>query len=39
MSVLRFGGDFMPWVEEGKAITYCTDGIRPVSFVLEKLEE
>lgn len=39
ISVLRFGGDFTPWVEEGKAITCCTDGIRPVSFVLERLKE
>jgi uncharacterized repeat protein (TIGR04076 family) len=39
MSVLRFGGDFTPWVEEGNAITCCTDGIRPVSFILERLKE
>jgi len=39
LSVLRFGGDFDPWVEKGMQITCCTDGIRPVSFKLERLEE
>ena len=38
MSVLRFGGDFDPWVEKGVAITCCTDGIRPVSFKMERIE-
>ena len=37
VTVLRFGGNF-PWMaEEGKAITCCTDGVRPVSFRLERL--
>ncbi len=39
VSVLRFGGDFTPWIAEGTQITCCTDGIRPVSFKLERLEE
>ena len=39
LSVLRFGGDFDPWVEKGMQMTCCTDGIRPVSFKLERLEE
>jgi uncharacterized repeat protein (TIGR04076 family) len=39
LSVLGFGGNFDPWVEKGKAITCCTDGIRPVSFVLERLNK
>ncbi len=39
MSVLRFGGDFDLWVEKGVAITCCTDGIRPVSFKIERIEE
>jgi len=39
LSVLRFGGNFDPWVEKGVAITCCTDGIRPVSFKMERLEE
>ncbi len=38
ISVLRFGGDFDPWVEKGVAITCCTDGIRPVSFKMERIE-
>jgi len=37
MSVLKFGGNF-PWVEEGEMVTCCTDGIRPVSFKLKRLE-
>lgn len=39
VSVLRFGGNFDPWVEKGVAITCCTDGIRPVSFKMERIEE
>lgn len=39
VSVLRFGGDFTPWVPEGTQITCCTDGIRPVSFKMERIEE
>ena len=36
MSILHFGGNF-PWVEEGKMYTCCTDGFRPVSFMLERI--
>ena len=39
VSVLRFGGNFSPWVPEGVAITCCTDGIRPVSFKMERIED
>jgi len=39
MSVLRFGGNFDPWVEKGTAITCCSDGIRPVSFKMERIEK
>ena len=39
VSVLRFGGNFTPWVPEGVAITCCTDGIRPVSFKMERIED
>ena len=39
LSVLQFGGDFHPWVNKGEMITCCTDGIRPVSFKLERLKE
>ena len=38
-SILMFGGDFTPWTEEGTQITCCSDGIRPVSFKLERLDE
>jgi uncharacterized repeat protein (TIGR04076 family) len=38
LSVLAFGGDF-PWVEKGTMVTCCTDGIRPVSFLMERLDE
>lgn len=37
MSVLKFGGNF-PWVEEGEMVTCCTDGLRPVSFKMKRLE-
>jgi uncharacterized repeat protein (TIGR04076 family) len=37
LSVLVFGGNF-PWAEEGTMITCCTDGIRPVSFRMERIE-
>lgn len=40
LSVLRFGGSFWPsWVEEGEMYTCCTDGIRPVTFKMERLED
>ncbi len=38
LSVLDFGGDFS-WSEPNEAITCCTDGMRPVIFKLERLEE
>jgi uncharacterized repeat protein (TIGR04076 family) len=38
VAVLAYGGNFYPWVEKGTAITCCTDGIRPVSFIMERLE-
>jgi uncharacterized repeat protein (TIGR04076 family) len=38
VAVLAYGGDFYPWVEKGVAITCCTDGIRPVSFLMERLD-
>ena len=37
LSILHFGGNF-PWVGDGRAITCCTDGLRPVSFMLERIE-
>ncbi|MBN2336250.1 TIGR04076 family protein [Candidatus Bathyarchaeota archaeon] len=39
ISVMVMGGDFDPWVEKGLMYTSCTDGIRPVSFKLERLED
>jgi len=38
VAVLKQGGDYYPWVEKGKAITCCTDGIKPVSFLLERID-
>ena len=34
ITFLRFGGSD-PWVEEGKMLSCCTDGFRPVFFKLE----
>ncbi|HUT82691.1 MAG TPA: TIGR04076 family protein [Candidatus Bathyarchaeia archaeon] len=39
LRVLALGGDHEPWVEKPKMISCCTDGIRPVSFVLERLDD
>ena len=38
LRVLVQGGDHEPWVESPKMISCCTDGIRPVSFMLERIE-
>ena len=35
--ILAFGGNFKNWMEDGKMICCCTDGIRPVSFLLERI--
>jgi len=36
---LQFGGDY-PWFEEkGMFLACCTDGVRPVIFKLERLED
>ena len=37
--VLALGGDFEPWVEKPKMILCCTDGIRPVSFTLLRVDD
>ena len=39
LRVLAQGGDHEPWVEAPKMISCCTDGIRPVSFILERIEK
>jgi len=36
LAVLHFGGDF-PWAEEGTTVACYTDGARPVSFRLERI--
>ena len=39
ISHLRLGGDF-PWIKEkGTALVCCTDGMRPVIFKLERIED
>ena len=36
---LRLGGDF-PWIKEkGATLSSCTDGVRPVIFKLERIED
>ncbi len=36
---LRFGGDF-PWMKKkGTVLSSCTDGVRPVIFKLERIED
>ena len=37
--VLALGGDHEPWVEKPKMISCCTDGIRPVSFTLMRVDD
>jgi len=37
--VLRFGGNFKNWAENGIMYNACSDGVRPVCFKLERLEE
>jgi uncharacterized repeat protein (TIGR04076 family) len=39
LSVIQCGGDYYPNLPIGVAITCCLDGIRPVSFKLERLED
>lgn len=39
LSVLWWGGDFKDWMEKGIMYTACSDGVRPVCFKLERLEE
>lgn len=36
VSVLAYGGNF-PWFKKGEIITCCTDGVRPVSFLLKRI--
>lgn len=40
LAILDFGGNFWPnWMEPGRQITCCTDGVRPVSFLMERIED
>ena len=39
VSVLRNGGGFPNWTGENMIFTACPDGIRPVIFKLERIEE
>ena len=38
LNVLMFGGSFYPYREEGKDVVCCSDGYRPVSFQLERVD-
>ena len=39
LQVLYRGGNFDGWMKKGEMITCCTDGVRPVSFKLERIED
>lgn len=39
MHVLRCGGDFQDWAEKGTTYVACSDGVRPVIFKLERIED
>ena len=39
VAMILFGGG-APWMEkDGSTVTCCTDGLRPVSFLVERIEE
>ena len=39
VAIVLFGGD-APWINRpGTMITCCTDGLRPVTFLIERIEE
>ena len=39
VAITLFGGD-APWINRpGTMITSCTDGLRPVTFLIERIEE
>ncbi len=39
LMTVMYGGD-LPWVKQpGTAVASCTDGLRPVSFKIERLED
>ena len=40
VSILNFGGNFWKdWMKPGEMLSCCTDGVRPVAFKLERIEE
>jgi uncharacterized repeat protein (TIGR04076 family) len=39
IAVLNFGGNFTNWAIDGTQYTCCTDGVRPVIFKLERIED
>jgi len=39
LGILHWGGRYGAWPAKGQIITCCTDGIRPVSFKLERVED
>jgi uncharacterized repeat protein (TIGR04076 family) len=39
LSVLYFGGNFGPWKDLGTQYTSCSDGLKPVCFKLERIED
>jgi uncharacterized repeat protein (TIGR04076 family) len=39
LSVIQWGGNYSPALPDGVAIACCNDGIRPVSFKLERVED
>ena len=37
---MQLGGDFDPWMKDRKTfIACCTDGVKPVAFKVERIEE
>jgi len=39
ITLLRLGGNF-PWMKEkGTILSCCTDGVRPVTFKLERIDD
>ncbi len=39
IQVLQFGGNFKDWAEDGIMYNACSDGVRPVCFKLERINE
>jgi uncharacterized repeat protein (TIGR04076 family) len=39
LGILHWEGKYGAWPAEGQIIACCTDGIRPVSFRLERMDE